>query len=213
MIFSVLGDIKGNINALEAAVDALDAEGVDLILHAGNCAVGYSEVNAVIDLIRARHIQAVQGELDRHLVRMRTNSTLRSTRLSLEDQEAIIRAREFISSTNLEFLRSLSRRKRFTLEGIEVLLCFGSPSNPFMPLSSHTPLIRFDREREYAQADIVVFGGARKPFYKWVNQTLFVGIAPMFTEQFPSNADYVLINTETKPWTVRLKRSEVTSPL
>ncbi len=211
MIFAVLGDIQGSVQALDAAVDEIDAAGIDTILHTGNCAVGQAGVNDVIKRMKTRGIVAVQGEMDRHLARMRPNSTLKTTRLGLEEQEAIVRAREFIEPENLEFLRALPRKRRLNLEGLEVLLCFGSPSSPFMPLTSHTPLVRFKREWEEAQAQIIICGSSNVSYYKWLNQSLFVGIAPMFEEHFGGDAHYVLIDTESSPWSLRLKKVTVES--
>jgi predicted phosphodiesterase len=64
MRIAVLGDIHGNLPALEAALAAVDGAKCDLILHTGDL-VGYGpHPNETIDLVRAREIEGVRGHFD-----------------------------------------------------------------------------------------------------------------------------------------------------
>lgn len=209
MIFAVIGDIKGNFTALEAVIKAVDDIGIDIILHTGNCAVGYAEGNQTIEMMQARNIISIQGGMDRHLVYYRRDSN-RTLNLEPEEQASLASANEFVSTTNIEYLRALPRQRYLTLEGIEILLCHGSPTSPFTFLSSQTPLIRFEREREKTGASIVLSSTSNKSYYKWVSGTLFVGAAPLSEELLTPEASYLLINTDTKPWSVKFCQAPIT---
>ncbi len=208
MIFAVIGDIKGNFSALDAIMQAIDDAGIDVVLHTGNCAVGQAEGNLTIEMMKSRNIISIQGGMDRHLVYYRRERN-RTSNLEMEDQVLLASANEFVSTSNIEFLRTLPRQRFLTLEGIEILLCHGSPTSPFSFLTSHTPMIRFEREREKAGAAIVLCGTTTEAYYKWVNGMLFVGAAPVSKELMTSDAEYILINTDTKPWSVKFCQAPI----
>jgi predicted phosphodiesterase len=63
--YAVIGDIHGNLPALEAVLAAIDARGdVDVVAHLGDL-VGYAPwPNEVVSLLRARGIMGVAGNYD-----------------------------------------------------------------------------------------------------------------------------------------------------
>ncbi|MEJ2679749.1 MAG: metallophosphoesterase family protein, partial [Gemmatimonadota bacterium] len=65
MRYALMGDIHGNLPALEAVLAALDARGdVDVVAHLGDL-VGYAPwPNEVVSLLRARGIMGVAGNYD-----------------------------------------------------------------------------------------------------------------------------------------------------
>src|SRR5256714_8238783 len=63
-VYGVLGDIHGNVEALEAVLAALDARGVHRLLSVGDI-VGYNaDPDACIALLRARGTQVIAGNHD-----------------------------------------------------------------------------------------------------------------------------------------------------
>lgn len=63
-IYGVLGDIHGNREALEAALAALDAHGIDALLCVGDL-VGYNaDPDACVELLEARRAVAIAGNHD-----------------------------------------------------------------------------------------------------------------------------------------------------
>lgn len=65
MRYALMGDIHGNLPALEAVLEAIDARGdVDVVAHLGDL-VGYAPwPNEVVSLLRARGIMGVAGNYD-----------------------------------------------------------------------------------------------------------------------------------------------------
>lgn len=64
MRYAILGDIHANLAALEAVLDALDADSVDSILQVGDV-VGYGAApREVIDVVRERDLVVVKGNHD-----------------------------------------------------------------------------------------------------------------------------------------------------
>jgi putative phosphoesterase len=64
MKLGIISDIHGNVQALQAVLGALDAEGVDLILCAGDLVCYGAQPNEVIETLIAWGIPAVMGNYD-----------------------------------------------------------------------------------------------------------------------------------------------------
>lgn len=207
MLMAVIGDIHGNLPALQAVLEPIDAAGIQTILCTGDSVVGYPWPNEVVDLLRERGIPSVQGEMDRL-----AGAFLRKGR-SLEEKwlpahfAALRWTYENMTSLNIEFLRELPRQRTVTLEGIDVFLCHGSPGGgPGDGLREDQDDQHFLRQREAANAPIVACGRTHRPFHRWALDTLFVnpgsvGIPP---DEGP-RASCALVNTETEPWTAEIQ--------
>src|SRR5690606_28849060 len=84
----------------------------------------------VIAELRRRAVPCVRGEADRQVVRfLRKDASLRR-RHEAEDIVALQYAFEALDSGNLEFLRGLPKSNLLTIDGVEVMLCHGTPGNP-----------------------------------------------------------------------------------
>ncbi len=200
-----MGDIHGNLPALEAVLSEIDEAGIQTIVNTGDCVVGGSRPNEVIDLLRARNIVTVQGLMDRYVAGfLRKRQTLH--RKVPADFEAIAWTHERLRSDNLEFLSELPKMNSITVEGIAIAVCHGAPSSTYGALRETDALNRFRRERERAGAQIVVCGRTHEPFARWVDDTLFVnpGAVGVSSEARPC-ACYALINTEEAPWHVAFR--------
>ena len=120
---------------------------------------------------------------------------------SLRDQ--LRWAHEHISSQNLEVLRDWRKSVTLELENLAVFLCHGAPGNRKEVLRVDTPTAKLQRQREIAQADIIICGGAEEAFAKDVDGTLFVSPGSLVGED--GVVRYALINTESAPWSMTLE--------
>ena len=199
MYMAAIGHVHGNLPALTAVLDALDDEGILTVLNTGD-SVGGSMSNEIVEVLRERNVLSVLEEADRRVVHfLRKRATLQK-KCSPEEFAALEQAFESLHPENIEYLRSLPRSKTYEFEGIHILLCSGTPSNPAGTLSEDDSEDMFRRQREIANADIIIGGGTHDAYARTVDGTLFVSPGACGQEHI---ATYALIDTEVQPWTVR----------
>jgi len=206
MYLAAIGDIHGNLPALEAVLAAIDDAGIQTIVSTGDAVVGHPWPNEVIELIRNRAIPSVQGELDRRVVHfLRKQETLRR-KLSNNEFEALRQTHATLQSCNLEFLRILPRHRMLHVEGVDICVCHGTPTSQSDTLEKEDPPGKFRRVRELTNAQIVISGATHQPFSRTVDATLFVnpgavGVSPAGVRI----ATYAIVDTETDPWEARIQ--------
>lgn len=210
MLCAAMGDIHGHLPALEAVLKDLDELGIQTLVNTGDCLVGGTWPNEVIQLLRERAIPSVQGQGDRNVMRfMRKQKTL-VKKLSDGERAAMQWTFENTHGENLEFLRSLPRQLKLTVDSVRIYLCHASPSGPSVTLTEDDPTEKFQRQREIEPVDIIVCGHTHRPFFRWVDGTLFVN--PGAVGAHPgevAKAAYALINTEETPWSVELRTARI----
>jgi predicted phosphodiesterase len=119
MLYGIMSDIHGNLEALEAVLAELDAVKVDTIFCLGDI-VGYgANPNECVDLIRGRDITCLMGNHDREAV-----SEDDPISFNDEARAAILWTRGLLTAENAGFLRALPARKTV---GRATMLCHGSP--------------------------------------------------------------------------------------
>ena len=101
-LYGVLGDIHGNVEALEAVLAALDRRGVRRLLCVGDV-VGYNaDPDACIALLRARGTQVIAGNHD-----LIGTGRLGFERCSNKARYSLQRTRRRLSRASIAWLRSL----------------------------------------------------------------------------------------------------------
>lgn len=102
MKYGVLGDIHGNLLALQAVLEEIDAEGVDCLLSTGDI-VGYGAAPAeCIEILRSRGAIAVKGNHDAACLRELDDSAFNPYA-----RAAIAWTRTALAQPDLEYLRRL----------------------------------------------------------------------------------------------------------
>jgi predicted phosphodiesterase len=206
MIFAAIGDIDGHDTALNGTLKTLEEQGILTILHTGNAVVGARGGNEIMRQLESHSVTCVQGELDRLAIRYSRKQQSLEKKLDDDLIELLRWTHENLSSQNLEVLRDWRKSLTMDLEGLTVFLCHGSPGNRREIITPDTPLVKLQRQRENAQADIVVCGGADRAFDMDVEGTFFVCPGPLVTQD--GTVQYVLINTEEDPWTATVETVE-----
>lgn len=119
MKLGILGDIHGNLAALEAAHDALLAQGAERVFHLGDLG-GYAPyVNEVVGYLRQRGVQGVQGNYDYNVAADAPHCGCRYD----NPAQAEIAQRSFdwtkanASGATMEFMRSLPRSIKLEAHG------------------------------------------------------------------------------------------------
>jgi predicted phosphodiesterase len=198
MLLAILGDIDGNARALRATLDAIEEAGILSIAHTGNFVAGGPDGNEVIELLVERRVTVVQGERDRLVLRYRRKREALRQRVDAAELQGVGEAYERLTSAHLEYLRGLAPRKRMTIDGIEMLVCHGSPASQHEIIDADVSALRFQRLREIDAVGIVVCGGAPEPFQYALDDVLFAG--PGRLDVAPGRARYMVVSTEAEPW-------------
>lgn len=206
MILAAIGGVQGRLPALQAVLDDIDREGIESIICTGDVAVGHGWPNEVIDLLQQRHIRCVQGARDRQVVRFLRKQKSILARTDDDEYSALTYTYEQLSSGHLEYLRGLKKDLLLAFDGIEVLLCHGSPANPSDILLDSDANHRYQRQREVASAPIIVHGGTALPHVRRVLGTLFVNPGALAMDAArPGHASYAVVSTESEPWAAEIR--------
>ena len=201
MLLAALGDIHGNLPALEAVLEEIDEAGIQTVVNTGDCVAGHPWPNEVIDHLDARNILTVQGEMDRFVSRFLRNQGSLKKRCTPDQFEVLRWAHENTRSDNLEFLRALPRTRTLVVDGVAIFVCHGVGERQSRGLREDDKLDNFRRLRETAPAQLIISGRTHKPFARWVDDTLFVNpgaVDPDVTDA--ARACYATIDTEKDPW-------------
>lgn len=196
MYLAIFCAVRGNFPALQAILEAVDERGIETVFNAGNCVGRYPWPNEVVGILRERNIPTVQGTEDRAAARFLRSSERMMRKLPEDVRRGLEWTHAHTASVNLEWLGTLPRERRFTLEEIDILLCHGAPTGTKERLTAETAPEVFERQREVANARLILCGGSDTPFARHIQDTLFV---------CPGAADgarFALVDTESEPWTV-----------
>lgn len=152
MKVALISDIHANLEALEAVLAAIAAEGVDLIIHLGDL-VGYNaNPNECVALIREQKILCVAGNHDRAVLDSRLAQDF-----NLLAYQALIWSQEQLHPEHKKFLEHLPLT---LIVAGQFLACHGTPDSPDTYISLHFQGKRVLNQlrRELAPLKICFFG-------------------------------------------------------
>lgn len=204
MILAVLGDIHGNTPALKAVLEDIESIGILSIFHTGDCVCGQLGSKNVIDLLKEYNVIGVQGEWDHRLVRYIRKRKTQAKKLSEVELEWLEQAYQECGSGYIEFLGSLPRTYKTTIDGIDIAICHGTINSQRESLGAGDEDHKFNRQRELEPARIIVTGRTHEAFEKRLGDTLFVNPGSVGMND-DGLARYAIISTEQQPWSVEFK--------
>lgn len=204
MLFAAIGDIRGNLPALESVLKILSDEGIQTIVNTGDSAVGFRWGNEVLDLLKSSNTTSVQGGMDRLLARFSRKGKSLRNRLPQAEYKALQEAYGLCSSHSVEYLGSLPSRAKLALDGVLIEICHGSLTSQAKRLTVGDDEAHFQRQRELTEAQIIVCGHGEWAFVRRVDDTLFVhpGSVGMASD---GRAHFAVVSTETEPWDAQLR--------
>jgi putative phosphoesterase len=176
MRVAVITDIHGNLAALEAALAAIDAMGVDQI-YCGGDLVGYGpHPNEVCALIEDRAIPTIYGNYDYAIARELDDCgcayvTPHDRELG---QQSVIWTRANTNARAKAFMLGLPFDLRFAMGETRVRLVHGSPRKVNEYLFEDKPASLYERLAASAECDVLVFGHTHKPWVRAYGGVLFV---------------------------------------
>jgi predicted phosphodiesterase len=131
-----LYDVHGNLPALEAALAAVDAEGVDVILSGGDLLLGPQPAEC-LELLRRRGATFIRGNCDRAVAEAPDPDDPWLERVEWTAAR--------LSAEQLEFVRRWPETVSLEVDGLgPVLFCHGSPRSDEEIVTAVTPPKRLD---------------------------------------------------------------------
>ena len=208
VVIAVLGDIHGNIAALNAVLEDIDSFGILTIFHTGDCVCGNSGNREVVDTLHKNGILGAKGEWDHRLVRYIRKQKTKAKKLSPEDLKLLDDAYNECTSSQIEFLNGLPRTLTTTLDGIDIAVCHGTINSHQDTLSPDDEDGRYMRQRELLPARIIVSGRTHRAHTRQIGVTLFVNPGSVGMND-DGLARYAIVSTEEEPWSAEFREVSV----
>jgi len=191
-----LGDIHGNLPALEVALREARAEGYDLLCHTGDV-VGFAPFpEEAVNLLRKESIPGVRGNLDESVSSQAEDFGDHGSGGSRRRLEGLAYGWtvEHTDSITRDRLGDLPFEMRFDAGGRRTMLMHATPIDS-------TTCLWEDRDEEYfremgdaADADIIIFGHTHRPFRRIVDGRQFVNAGSVgYLQETPNLTGYVVI--------------------
>lgn len=162
MLLGIVSDPHGNSYGLQAALSALDDEGVDQIVCAGDVIGYYPFVNETITLLRDRGVACIAGNHDLYLRGDLTVSKERWQSYHLDYVDQVI------TSANRRWLAELPLHLELVIDATSILAYHGSPWSP----EDYVYPDKVDNARfQEVRADVVVLGHTHIPLVRKIFRT------------------------------------------
>jgi putative phosphoesterase len=180
---AVITDIHGNLPALDASLEVIDAIGVDA-LYCGGDPVGYGpHPNEVCALIAEREIPTIYSNYDYAIGRdLDDCGCAYVTQHDRElGQQSVAWTLAHTAQPHKDFMRALPFDLRFELGGQRVRLVHGSPPKVNEYLFEDKPARTFEPIAAGADCDALVFGHTHKPWVHTYSEVMFVNCGSVGT--------------------------------
>ena len=172
-----ISDIHGNYEALAAVLDDIKAKNFNFKnTYCLGDIVGYGpRPNETINLLRKYQIVSILGNYDEAVGFYLPNCgcSITSNNDKVKTMNSLQWTAEHTDENNKEYLRGLEEQLTLEFKGKSLLLTHGSPNaiNEYL----HYEDIELQEEiAEELLEDVIVFGHTHIPYFKWVNDKLFI---------------------------------------
>lgn len=171
MIIAVISDVHGNYRALNSVLEDIKSQNVDQIYCLGDL-IGYApDPNKIFSLIKKRNVQTIMGNYDEAV-----SFGKKDCGCGYSDEKCQLMGKisfdwtvKHTSTNNKEWMKSLPRELRFTINSKRILMVHGSPENISERIEPDISDEDLNKIFEKAQADILFCGHTHWPFHKIVN--------------------------------------------
>jgi putative phosphoesterase len=174
MKVALIGDIHGNLPALEAVLEDAHRRNVESIWNIGDF-VGYGPFpDEVVKRLHQEQALSIIGNYDSKALEVKRKKKKWQDSKSRDKTLAFEWAYDNLSESSRDYLLSLPEEMRLEVEGKKVLLTHGSPESDKEHLLPDTPEERFRELAEKSNADIIIFGHSHQPFKRKVAGVWFI---------------------------------------
>lgn len=168
MLIAILSDIHSNIDALDAVLEYIDKQEINVLVCAGDLVGYYLRPNEVIQKISKYTLHCVKGNHDEAIFKEPKNFN----RFAIQSLKHNI---NLLTDKNKLFLKSLKEKEIFELDKKTFLLVHGSLNDPLNDYLFSKDVTRdFFVKNNLNQFDVVVVGQTHIPFIKRFDSTLII---------------------------------------
>jgi putative phosphoesterase len=206
---ALIGDVHGNLHALEAVLLHASDQGVKTIWNAGDF-VGYGAFpDEVVRLLRRVKAVSIIGNYDQKVLKVRKKQAEWAAAKTPQKWLAFQWAYDHLSANSRKYLKRLPEGRRLKAKGWRILLTHGSPASPDEHLSPDTPEARLRELARMAKADLIICGHSHQPFARWVDDVLFINTGSVGRpDDGDPRATYAILRLKRKMVEVRHYRIE-----
>jgi putative phosphoesterase len=183
----VLGDIHGNLPALEVALREARAAGYDLICHSGDL-VGFAPFpEETVDLVRTLGIAGVRGNVDEAIAAEAEglgNGGEGGARAF--EERAYVWTLQQVGRLTRRYLGNLPFERRLEIGGRRATLLHASPVDTSTRITEQTGDEVLRDLGDIADADMIIFGHTHRPFHRVVDGRHFINVGSV---GYPQDGD------------------------
>ncbi len=195
-MIAVLGDIHGNLWALEAVLAELDRLGPTQVVVTGDLALGGPRPEECVTLIRQRGYPTIRGNTDEWL-----------TTAPGQIHDAISWASARLGEANRRFLAELPFLWRFPRTTGDIVVVHAAPWSISDVIAPDAPLPLVRRVFDEANAAVVVYGHIHIAYVRDVAERLLVNAGSVgLPFDGDSRASYVQLRERGAKWEAILRR-------
>ena len=168
MKIAFFSDIHGNLAALQAVLEDLDRQDVDIAFCGGDL-VGYGAFpNEVIELLRRRHWPVIMGNYDQGVGQDADDCgcAYRDEVSRALGQRSIAWTKERVTAGNKAYLRNLPSKISLVINGKKILMVHGSPRRINEYLFEDRPVSAVARLFQAEEAEVIICGHTHLPYIK-----------------------------------------------
>ncbi len=174
-----IADIHSNLEALKVVLEDIYSKWTNIVgIYCLGDIVGYGpNPNETIDLLREHGIKSILGNYDEAVgfYLLGCGCHINSEKEKIMTQNSLKYTSSVTSEYNKAWLRELEESIIIQLEDKEILLTHGSP----LSINDYVYKDNIDKQAEIANMideDIIVFGHTHYPYYKYINDKLFINV-------------------------------------
>lgn len=209
MRLAVLGDVHGNLQALEAVMGNLKGFQIHRLLCTGDV-VGYGpQPNEVIEVIKNIGVVAVMGNHDDAVGYNLPicGCSYPNERARIIGEKSLAWTKENVSKANREYLRGLPEELKLGMPGGSALVFHGSPRalNEYIHMDTDEEILQ--ELTECSEAKVFIFGHTHIPFVRTYRDRVFINVGSVGQPKDGDNrACYTIIESTPSGVTVSFKR-------
>ncbi len=189
-----MADIHGNLDALDAVLQALEEHQVNDIYVAGDLLFGGDQPLGVWHRLQDVHARCVRGLSDTALCQLKPSFIKPANPHEESMATRFIDIHHALGELIVERLRRLPETMRIPMvNGGEILMVHGSPEDPLTEINHAMSDDEIAERLDNDPAEIVVCGSSHVPFDRVVNDVRVINVGSVGEAPEGQNAHYTLI--------------------
>ena len=203
MKIAVISDIHGNYDALVEVLKDAKSENIDHLLVLGDIVGYYYHPDKILEALSEWSFDIIKGNHEKILDQLISQPSLGSSiqqKYGSGHQEAINK----LTSEQLNFLSGLSETKSVRFDGVEILMCHGSPwSNDYYiyPDSKEEIILKCDSKDH----DFVLIGHSHYAFAIENTNSILINPGSVGqSRQVGGKASWAIIDTENESFQFKI---------